>query len=187
MSKKQAKKISSKKVVKKTVKKTKSSAKEKIPKIKNKELDLIPDIIADDIPLDIDLVDLELESLEEIKEEQEESLFDDFDSEIFEVQKDKKAYDPIQIYLKEIGKKNLINQEEEVELAKRVEEGDEAAKKILARSNLRLVVSIAKKYVGRSPDLTLLDLIQEGNIGLYKAVDKFDYRKGFKFSTYATW
>jgi len=97
------------------------------------------------------------------------------------------GYDSIQMYLKEIGQYPLINGATEKELAKRIEAGDEEAKNILARSNLRLVVSIAKKYVGRSPDLTLLDLIQEGNLGLFKAVDKFDWKKGYKFSTYATW
>ena len=96
-------------------------------------------------------------------------------------------YDSIQIYLKEIGQYPLIHASEEKELAKRIEQGDDEARKLLARANLRLVVSIAKKYVGRSPDLTLLDLIQEGNLGLFKAVDKFDWTKGFKFSTYATW
>ncbi len=95
--------------------------------------------------------------------------------------------DSVQMYLREIGQYPLLTAEEEIELAKRIEKGDEEARMILARSNLRLVVSIAKKYVGRSPDLTLLDLIQEGNIGLFKAVDKFDYSKGYKFSTYATW
>jgi len=97
------------------------------------------------------------------------------------------SYDSIQMYLKEIGKYPLLTAQQEVELAKRIEEGDEEAKNLLARANLRLVVSIAKKYVGRSPDLTLLDLIQEGNLGLFKAVDKFDWSKGYKFSTYATW
>tara|TARA_B100000508_G_scaffold60333_1_gene46990 strand:+ start:56665 stop:57942 length:1278 start_codon:yes stop_codon:yes gene_type:complete len=97
------------------------------------------------------------------------------------------GYDSIQIYLREIGQYPLLNAAQERELAKRIVEGDEEAKHILARSNLRLVVSIAKKYANRSPDLTLLDLIQEGNIGLYKAVEKFDYTKGYKFSTYATW
>lgn len=97
------------------------------------------------------------------------------------------GYDSIQIYLREIGQYPLLNAQQERELAKRITEGDEEAKHILARSNLRLVVSIAKKYANRSPDLTLLDLIQEGNIGLYKAVEKFDYTKGYKFSTYATW
>ena len=93
--------------------------------------------------------------------------------------------DPVHLYLKEIGNYPLLSMEEEVELAKRIEEGDEAAKQLLAESNLRLVVSIAKRYVGRG--LSFLDLIQEGNLGLIKAVDKFDYSKGFKFSTYATW
>lgn len=95
--------------------------------------------------------------------------------------------DSVQMYLKEIGQYPLINAAQEKELARRIESGDEEAKNLLARANLRLVVSIAKKYVGRSPDLTLLDLIQEGNLGLFKAVDKFDWTKGFKFSTYATW
>ena len=93
--------------------------------------------------------------------------------------------DPVRMYLKEIGKISLLTAEEEVEIAKRMEEGDEFAKKELAEANLRLVVSIAKRYVGRG--MSFLDLIQEGNLGLMKAVDKFDYTKGFKFSTYATW
>lgn len=97
------------------------------------------------------------------------------------------GYDSIQIYLREIGQYPLLNAAQERELAKRIIDQDEEAKHILARSNLRLVVSIAKKYANRSPDLTLLDLIQEGNIGLYKAVEKFDHTKGYKFSTYATW
>lgn len=97
------------------------------------------------------------------------------------------AYDSIQMYLREIGQYPLLSTIEERDLAKRVMDGEEEAKNLLARSNLRLVVSIAKRYIGRSPDLTLLDLIQEGNIGLFKAVDKFDYTKGYKFSTYATW
>ncbi len=97
------------------------------------------------------------------------------------------AYDSIQMYLKEIGQYPLINASMEKELARRILAGDTEAKNLLAKANLRLVVSIAKKYVGRSPDLTLLDLIQEGNLGLFRAVDKFDWTKGFKFSTYATW
>jgi len=96
-------------------------------------------------------------------------------------------YDSIQMYLKEIGQYPLILAVQEKDLAKRIQQGDEEAKNLLAKANLRLVVSIAKKYVGRSPDLTLLDLIQEGNLGLFKAVDKFDWTKGYKFSTYATW
>ncbi len=93
--------------------------------------------------------------------------------------------DPVRMYLKEIGKVPLLTAEEEIELAKRMEEGDEEAKKRLAEANLRLVVSIAKRYVGRG--MLFLDLIQEGNLGLIKAVEKFDYTKGYKFSTYATW
>lgn len=93
--------------------------------------------------------------------------------------------DPVHIYLKEIGHYPLLSLADEVELSKRIEQGDEAAKQLLAESNLRLVVSIAKRYVGRG--LSFLDLIQEGNLGLIKAVEKFDYTKGFKFSTYATW
>ena len=93
--------------------------------------------------------------------------------------------DPVRMYLKEIGKVPLLSAEEEIELAKRMENGDQEAKKRLAEANLRLVVSIAKRYVGRG--MLFLDLIQEGNLGLIKAVEKFDYRKGYKFSTYATW
>lgn len=93
--------------------------------------------------------------------------------------------DPVRMYLKEIGKVSLLSASEEIELAKRMEQGDEEAKKRLCEANLRLVVSIAKRYVGRG--MLFLDLIQEGNLGLIKAVDKFDYRKGYKFSTYATW
>lgn len=99
--------------------------------------------------------------------------------------KDIKINDPVRMYLKEIGRISLLSTEEELELAKRVTEGDEEAKNLLAESNLRLVVSIAKRYVGRG--MLFLDLIQEGNIGLMKAVEKFDYTKGYKFSTYATW
>ena len=95
--------------------------------------------------------------------------------------------DAVQMYLKEIGKTPLLTQQEEVSLAKRKERKDEKARQQLMKANLRLVVSIAKRYVNRSPNLSILDLIQEGNIGLSRAVDKFDYRRGFKFSTYATW
>ncbi|WP_044894767.1 RNA polymerase sigma factor RpoD [Bacillus alveayuensis] len=96
-----------------------------------------------------------------------------------------KINDPVRMYLKEIGRVPLLSAEEEIELAKRIEQGDEEAKRRLAEANLRLVVSIAKRYVGRG--MLFLDLIQEGNMGLLKAVEKFDYRKGYKFSTYATW
>ena len=95
--------------------------------------------------------------------------------------------DPVQMYLKEISKTPFLTAQEEKNLAKRIEKGDTEAKKKLARANLRLVVSIAKKYIGRSPNMTLLDLIQEGNLGLFRAVEKFDWRRGYKFSTYATW
>lgn len=95
--------------------------------------------------------------------------------------------DPVQMYLKEIGRVSFLTADEEKELAKKIEKGDDEARKRLARANLRLVVSIAKKYIGRSPNLTLLDLIQEGNLGLFRAVEKFDWRRGYKFSTYATW
>lgn len=96
-----------------------------------------------------------------------------------------KINDPVRMYLKEIGRVHLLSSEDEVELAKRIEQGDEEAKRRLAEANLRLVVSIARRYVGRG--MLFLDLIQEGNMGLIKAVEKFDYTKGYKFSTYATW
>ena len=115
-----------------------------------------------------------------LSEEDEVEIIDDVD-----VLEGVSTEDPVRMYLKEIGNVPLLSTEEEIELAKRVEEGDEAAKKKLTEANLRLVVSIAKKYVGRG--MPFLDLIQEGNIGLMKAVDKFDYSKGYKFSTYATW
>ncbi|MFH1714011.1 MAG: sigma-70 family RNA polymerase sigma factor [Candidatus Nealsonbacteria bacterium] len=133
-----------------------------------------------------------------------ENLFDDLEKEGIEVkdtteflnvgEKIKKVskgaegiIDPIQMYLKEIGKISFVTPAEEKELAKMIEKGDIESKKKLAKANLRLVVSIAKRYVGRSPNLTLLDLIQEGNLGLFRAVEKFDWRRGYKFSTYATW
>ena len=97
------------------------------------------------------------------------------------------SFDNVQMYLKEIGRVPLLTAQEEVKLAKLIENGDEEARQKLTQANLRLVVSIAKRYVGRSRNLSLLDLIQEGNIGLFKAVEKFDYHRGYKFSTYATW
>jgi len=99
----------------------------------------------------------------------------------------KTKIDPIQLYLKEIGKVSFLSAEEEKELAREIEKGSKEAMNKLMKANLRLVVSIAKKYIGKSPNLTLLDLIQEGNIGLRRAVEKFDWRRGYKFSTYATW
>ncbi|HEY4551874.1 MAG TPA: RNA polymerase sigma factor RpoD [Bacillaceae bacterium] len=117
----------------------------------------------------------------EIQKESEE----EFDLNDLSVPPGVKINDPVRMYLKEIGRVDLLSAEEEIELAHRIEEGDEEAKKRLAEANLRLVVSIAKRYVGRG--MLFLDLIQEGNMGLIKAVEKFDYRKGFKFSTYATW
>ena len=119
----------------------------------------------------------ELEELEEVTEEEmvdTEAMVDSFSTD-----------DPVRMYLKEIGKVNLLTPEEEVQLAIRMSEGDEEAKRRMAEANLRLVVSIAKRYVGRG--MLFLDLIQEGNLGLIKAVEKFDYTKGYKFSTYATW
>lgn len=115
------------------------------------------------------------------KEEEEE----EFDLNDLSVPPGVKINDPVRMYLKEIGRVPLLTAEEEIELAKRIQQGDEEAKKKLAEANLRLVVSIAKRYVGRG--MLFLDLIQEGNMGLIKAVEKFDFRKGFKFSTYATW
>lgn len=112
---------------------------------------------------------------------------DDLLEKDFATKRQPETKDSIQMYLREIGKYPLIKAADEVSLAKRILAGDDEAKNLLAKANLRLVVSLAKKYVGRSPDLTLLDLIQEGNIGLFKAVEKFDHTKGFKFSTYATW
>ena len=128
---------------------------------------------------DIDDEEPELEDLEEV-----ENLKLDDISNINDVE-GPNTDDPVRMYLREIGRIPLLTSEEELDLAKRVLENDEEAKKKLAESNLRLVVSIAKKYVGRG--MLFLDLIQEGNMGLIKAVDKFDYKKGFKFSTYATW
>ncbi len=143
------------------------------------EIDKVFDAFEDlgvDLNDDLDEPDVEdLENVEEIK-------LEDMDvSNIDGVSVD----DPVRMYLREIGKIPLLTYEEEADLAKRIMEGDEDAKKKLAESNLRLVVSIAKKYVGRG--MLFLDLIQEGNMGLIKAVEKFDYNKGFKFSTYATW
>src|SRR3989339_597824 len=120
----------------------------------------------------------------EMPEEKQESD-EDMLKRLMQATKDKKSTDPVRMYLSEIGKIKLLTFEEEVSLAKRIEKGDGKAKAKLIAANLRLVVSIAKKYVGRG--LSLLDLIQEGNMGLMKAVEKFEWKRGFKFSTYATW
>ncbi len=135
---------------------------------KDDELLLEKDEIIDEIDKD----DLDDDEIDEIKED-------------LSVPKGINVDDPVRMYLKEIGKIPLLTGDEEIELAQRMQEGDEEAKKQLAEANLRLVVSIAKRYVGRG--MLFLDLIQEGNLGLMKAVEKFDYKKGFKFSTYATW
>ncbi len=132
-------------------------------------------IDADDNLLDEDDADMEdLEDVEEVRIEETTEVLEGVSTE-----------DPVRMYLKEIGNVPLLTSEQEVDLAMRVEAGDEEAKRALTEANLRLVVSIAKKYVGRG--MPFLDLIQEGNMGLMKAVDKFDYTKGYKFSTYATW
>lgn len=127
--------------------------------------------------------EVELEEGEEVDLENEEEV--DIENIDLSVPEGISLEDPVRMYLKEIGKVPLLTAEEELELARHMEEGDEEAKKRLAEANLRLVVSIAKRYVGRG--MLFLDLIQEGNLGLIKAVEKFDYRKGYKFSTYATW
>lgn len=146
-------------------------------------------------------IELDPKQIDHIYEKMEQSgieLVEDLDRELAEIQKEEEEEeldlsvpegvgldDPVRMYLKEIGKVPLLSAQEEIELAERMGHGDEAAKKRLAEANLRLVVSIAKRYVGRG--MLFLDLIQEGNLGLIKAVEKFDYTKGYKFSTYATW
>jgi len=133
------------------------------------------------IKLETDKISADLEAEKEGKKEKKK------ESESEEVIGEDSSSDLVQMYLREIGRVGLLKSDEEVALAKRIEKGDVQAKQKLTEANLRLVVSIAKKYVGRSHNLSLLDLIQEGNIGLFRAVEKFDYRKGYKFSTYATW
>ena len=192
----------------KKTKPTKKRAKRKIPRKKKIITDEIIEklkqrgrsrgfITLSEIIKEVPRVEFDIEGLERLYEVLEDNgikVIDRTDFLTIEEKKEKKSLakelaeiDSIQMYLKEIGKYPLLTAEEEIELAKRIEKGDEAAREKLTKSNLRLVVSIAKRYVGRSPNLTLLDLIQEGNIGLFKAVEKFDYRKGYKFSTYATW
>lgn len=149
----------------------------------------------------IPTIEQDIEGLESIYEElaaaninineSRELLKEPTDDEIVKTEKEvgleNPQFDSVQIYLREIGRVSFLTADEEKELAKRIEMGDEEARQKLTQANLRLVVSIAKRYVGRSPNLSLLDLIQEGNIGLFRAVIKFDYRRGYKFSTYATW
>ncbi|MFB5189952.1 RNA polymerase sigma factor RpoD [Alicyclobacillus fastidiosus] len=126
-----------------------------------------------------------IDIVNERDEEKSESHDDEYDLNDLSMPPGVKISDPVRMYLKEIGRVPLLSAQDEIELAKRIEAGDEEAKRRLAEANLRLVVSIAKRYVGRG--MLFLDLIQEGNLGLIKAVEKFDYRKGYKFSTYATW
>ena len=144
------------------------------------------DVLRTDINDDSMLMDFEddLKSIDELSDEDLEADID-LDLDLSELENNINIEDHVRMYLKEIGKVPLLTSEEEIELAQRMEEGDEEAKSKLAEANLRLVVSIAKRYVGRG--MQLLDLIQEGNLGLMKAVKKFDYKKGYKFSTYATW
>ena len=156
-------------------------------------IDLSEDDDLDDVDVDaeenveddIDMMDDDSISDDEDIDNIDNSFYDNLNLNIDYGSSNVKINDPVKMYLKEIGRVPLLKADEEIEIAKRIEAGDEEAKNILISSNLRLVVSIAKKYVGRG--MLFLDLIQEGNMGLVKAVEKFDYRKGFKFSTYATW
>ncbi len=148
--------------------------------LENLGVDIASPEEVEDVPIEIDEVLPESEELQEIENLQENEILD-----TAAIMDGFGVDDPVRMYLKEIGKVPLLSADEEIELSKRMEEGDEAAKRRLSEANLRLVVSIAKRYVGRG--MQFLDLIQEGNLGLIKAVEKFDYRKGYKFSTYATW
>lgn len=179
---------------------TLDQVKEQLVEQGKKSGDLSYEVIADRLAhfeLDSDQMDEFYETLidqgieltgdkeESDSEEDETEKEEEFDLNDLSVPPGVKINDPVRMYLKEIGRVDLLTAEEEIELAKRIEQGDEEAKRRLAEANLRLVVSIAKRYVGRG--MLFLDLIQEGNMGLIKAVEKFDYDKGFKFSTYATW
>ncbi len=139
------------------------------------------ELVAPSAQEDIELIGLDVADEQELEDLASKAETDDLE----DLPKGLAVDDPVRMYLKEIGKVPLLTADEELELAKKIEEGDDEAKKKLCEANLRLVVSIAKRYVGRG--MLFLDLIQEGNLGLMKAVDKFDWRKGFKFSTYATW
>lgn len=143
------------------------------------------DYLKDDTGGDEDLDDEDLGHMKEIDLDDDIDIDGEIEDIDYSIPEGISLEDPVRIYLKEIGKVPLLTAEEEIVLAKRIEDGDEDARKRLAEANLRLVVSIAKRYVGRG--LNFLDLIQEGNLGLIKGVEKFDYTKGFKFSTYATW
>jgi len=189
------KKTTKKKIIKKTTGRSKKVfTKEKVQElfkrgksrgfiVTSEILHFFPNIEKDINGLENLFDELEREGIE-IKETR--SFLDETDLKLKEADKIQKI-DPIQLYLKEIGKVPFLTAEQEKELSKKIEKGDKEAMNKLMRANLRLVVSIAKRYVGKSPNLTMLDLIQEGNIGLRRAVEKFDWRKGYKFSTYATW
>ncbi len=206
------KKVAKKKKPKKTVKKKKVEKKKKRVKkgvVTEKDIMLLMEkgrqrgfVTESEILHAIPNIEKDIEGLEKLYERLESTNINVIESgRVFEDERNKEleekkkveqdlkeaGSDSVQMYLREIGNYPLLTAEEEVDLAKRIEKDDDAARHKLTLSNLRLVVSIAKKYVGRSPNLTLLDLIQEGNIGLFRAVEKFDYKRGYKFSTYATW
>jgi RNA polymerase primary sigma factor len=153
--------------------------------ISDKEAEEMANLSEEELLADLDTIN-SIDNMKNIGDDDEYELLDGEEVKIdISVPEGIAVDDPVRMYLKEIGKVPLLTAEEEIDLAKRIEQGDEAAKKRLEEANLRLVVSIAKRYVGRG--LQFLDLIQEGNLGLIKAAEKYDYRKGFKFSTYATW
>lgn len=165
----------------------KAKVKELIEKGKQKGVLTYKEIMdmLEDVDLEPDQIEKIYEALEALDIDVLDEEAEEDDDDDLEVPEGVSVDDPVRMYLKEIGKVPLLTAEEEVELAKRMEQGDESAKQQLTEANLRLVVSIAKRYVGRG--MLFLDLIQEGNLGLIKAVEKFDYTKGYKFSTYATW
>ncbi len=169
-------------------KRKKDLAEEEIIKTLKKEGKKKGYVTVDDVLKEIPHPEEDIESLERIYQRLGEEGLEIKDEEILEKEEELALEaDAIQSYLRKAGEYPLLKPEEEIELAKRVEKGDKKAREKLINSNLRLVISIAKKYLGRSPHLTFLDLIQEGNLGLFKAVEKYDWRKGFRFSTYATW